>query len=60
MIEGSTPPILPDDEYNRRLVQNVHPSHWRNPEPSGRYNLIVRVARCLLSAKSHLTSIVIS
>ena len=41
MTGGSTPPILPDDEYNRRLVQHVHPSHWMNPEPSGRYNLIV-------------------
>ena len=41
MTEGATPLIQPNDEYNRRLVQNVHPSHWINPEPSGRYNLIV-------------------
>jgi pyruvate/2-oxoglutarate dehydrogenase complex dihydrolipoamide dehydrogenase (E3) component len=41
MTEGPTPLIQPDDEYNRRLVQNVHPSHWANPEPSGRYNLVV-------------------
>lgn len=41
MTEGPPPLIQPDDEYNRRLVQNVHPPHWVNPDPSGRYNLIV-------------------
>src|SRR5947208_14802033 len=33
--------IQPDDEFNRALVQNVHPPDWINPEPSGRYNLVV-------------------
>lgn len=33
--------VLPDDEHNRALVEQVHPHHWRNPEPSGRYNLVV-------------------
>jgi pyruvate/2-oxoglutarate dehydrogenase complex dihydrolipoamide dehydrogenase (E3) component len=33
--------MLPDDEHNQRLVENVHPSNWMNPEPSGRYNLVV-------------------
>jgi pyruvate/2-oxoglutarate dehydrogenase complex dihydrolipoamide dehydrogenase (E3) component len=33
--------ILPDDFYNRKLVENVHPSTWTNPTPSGRYNLVV-------------------
>jgi len=33
--------ILPDDEYNQTLIQNVHPSGWVNPEPSGPYNLVV-------------------
>lgn len=33
--------ILPDDEHNRTLVANVHPPDWRNPTPSGRYNLVV-------------------
>src|SRR3989304_1920312 len=33
--------ILPDDEYNRQLVNNVHPPTWVNPEPTGRYNLVV-------------------
>ncbi len=35
------PRILPDDEYNRILVQNTHPPQWVNPEPRGRYNLVV-------------------
>ena len=35
------PRIEPLDEYNRRLIENVHPSDWRNPEPSGSYNLVV-------------------
>jgi pyruvate/2-oxoglutarate dehydrogenase complex dihydrolipoamide dehydrogenase (E3) component len=35
------PQILPDDEYNRALVNNVSPPDWVNPEPSGRYNLVV-------------------
>ena len=33
--------ISPDDEFNRELVANVHPPGWRNPEPAGRYNLVV-------------------
>jgi pyruvate/2-oxoglutarate dehydrogenase complex dihydrolipoamide dehydrogenase (E3) component len=31
----------PDDEFNRELVQHVRPPGWQNPEPSGRYNLVV-------------------
>lgn len=34
-------PISPMDEHNRKLLSNVHPSEWANPEPSGRYNLVV-------------------
>ena len=33
--------ILPDDEPNRALTQNTHPADWINPEPRGRYNLVV-------------------
>ncbi|MDZ4853333.1 MAG: mercuric reductase [Nitrospirota bacterium] len=33
--------VLPDDEHNRILTENVHPSTWANPEPSGRYNIVV-------------------
>jgi len=33
--------ILPADEHNRALVDNVHPPDWCNPEPAARYNLVV-------------------
>ncbi|MBW1807471.1 MAG: mercuric reductase [Deltaproteobacteria bacterium] len=33
--------IHPEDEYNRRLISNVHPAQWKNPEPIGCYNLVV-------------------
>jgi len=33
--------ILPDTSENRALSANVHPPGWVNPEPSGRYNLVV-------------------
>ena len=33
--------VLPDDEWNRQLVANVHPGGYRNPEPAPRYNLVV-------------------
>ena len=33
--------MLPNDEYNQQLVANVHPLNWINPEPTGRYNMVV-------------------
>src|SRR5680860_176780 len=33
--------VLPQDQYNQELVNNVHPPQWRNPTPSGRYNLVI-------------------
>jgi len=33
--------FIPDDASNRMLADNVHPSSWANPKPSGRYNLVV-------------------
>ena len=33
--------IRPDDEHNRELVANVHPTDWVNPKPDGRYNMVV-------------------
>ena len=33
--------VLPNDEHNQALVNNVHPPTWVNPEPSGRYNIVV-------------------
>lgn len=34
-------PLLPHDEHNRRLESLVAPPDWTNPQPSGRYNLVV-------------------
>ena len=31
----------PLDEYNIKLLDNVHPSRWQDPQPQGRYNLVV-------------------
>ena len=36
-----SPALQPLDEYNRALAENVHPPEWTNPEPAGRYNLVV-------------------
>ena len=33
--------IEPMDRYNSELVQNAHPDDWDNPQPRGRYNLVV-------------------
>ena len=33
--------VMPDDEYNRKLVDNVHPGDWVNPVPASRYHLVV-------------------
>jgi len=35
------PEILPHDEHNQRLLSYVHPADWVNPQPRGRYNLVV-------------------
>jgi pyruvate/2-oxoglutarate dehydrogenase complex dihydrolipoamide dehydrogenase (E3) component len=35
------PEIRPLDEHNRALLAHVHPADWVNPEPRGRYNLVV-------------------
>ena len=33
--------IAPDDAHNRTLVGHVHPPDWKNPTPSGPYDLVV-------------------
>src|SRR5262249_22626205 len=33
--------VQPYDVHNRLLVSNVHPPDWVNPEPAGRYTLVV-------------------
>ncbi len=35
------PQAQPYDEYNQALVRNVHPLDWQNPEPAGKYNMVV-------------------
>ncbi len=34
-------PAQPLDEHNRLLVSNVHPQDWQNPQPKGRYHMVV-------------------
>src|SRR5439155_12258231 len=33
--------VLPDDEHNQKLVSNVRQPDWVNPDPTGRYNIVV-------------------
>lgn len=33
--------VPPMDSHNQKLVSNVHPPDWVNPEPARRYNLVV-------------------
>ncbi len=33
--------VLPEDEFNRILVDRVHPPDYINPEPASKYNLVV-------------------
>lgn len=33
--------LQPYDEHNQALESNVHPPDWVNPDPDGRYNLVV-------------------
>lgn len=33
--------LTPFDEFNRSLVDQVHPSEWQNPKPSAVYHLVV-------------------
>jgi hypothetical protein len=35
------PQAQPYDEHNQNLMKNVHPFDWTNPEPDGRYNMVV-------------------
>ncbi len=33
--------LQPYDEHNQTLEANVHPPDWVNPDPDGRYNMVV-------------------
>lgn len=37
----SFPAVQPLDAHNRRLLDNVHPPAWVNPQPRGKYHLVV-------------------
>ncbi len=37
----ATPDFHPVDDQDRALLDNAHPPGWVNPEPPGRYNLVV-------------------
>lgn len=41
MADSEESLIAPVDEHNRILAENVHPSNWVNPDPAGRYNIVV-------------------
>ena len=41
MTEHDQSLVLPNDDYNQQLVANAHPANWVNPEPTGRYNMVV-------------------
>jgi pyruvate/2-oxoglutarate dehydrogenase complex dihydrolipoamide dehydrogenase (E3) component len=34
-------PITPTDDHERLLIHHTHPTDWTNPQPTGRYNLVV-------------------
>jgi len=36
-----TSATTPQDAYERERLDNVHPADWRNPQPAGRYSLVV-------------------
>jgi pyruvate/2-oxoglutarate dehydrogenase complex dihydrolipoamide dehydrogenase (E3) component len=40
-MSTATALVMPEDKYNTVLISNVHPADWINPEPTGRYNLVV-------------------
>ena len=33
--------MLPDDPYDKQVIENCHPANWTNPKPAGKYNLVV-------------------
>lgn len=33
--------VRPNDEHNQKLVHNVHPPDWVNPDPTDPYNIVV-------------------
>jgi len=40
-VKANAPHLLEGDAHDAALAARVHPADWRNPTPSGRYNLVV-------------------
>ncbi len=40
-VLAEMPELAPLDEYNHRLLNEVHPPDWQNPTPAERYHLVV-------------------
>ena len=40
-LVDAIPELAPLDEHNQKLVNNVHPPDWVNPDPASRYNMVV-------------------
>jgi pyruvate/2-oxoglutarate dehydrogenase complex dihydrolipoamide dehydrogenase (E3) component len=40
-MDAAGPTAMPDERFHRALLDNVRPSAWRNPDPPGRYNLVI-------------------
>ncbi len=38
---AALPDVSPLDEHNLKLIENVHPTRWTNPDPARRYHLVV-------------------
>lgn len=38
---AKTVDVRPLDQHNETLLAHAHPRDWRNPEPTGRYNMVV-------------------
>ncbi len=41
MTDSDLIQLFPENEHNKQLEANVHPTDWTNPTPSTRYNLVV-------------------
>jgi len=41
ITQAALPSLKPFDDHNRRQAEHVRPPDWINPEPRGRYNLLV-------------------
>ncbi|MEM7034634.1 MAG: FAD-dependent oxidoreductase, partial [Chloroflexota bacterium] len=40
-VDDNQPLLLPQDQFNEKLISNVRPPDWQNPTPAPMYNLVV-------------------